>query len=197
MKIVCIAGGSGSGKSTVSYALVDSRPELFEVINFDDYQKLSSEPSLPMIDGMINWDHPDIILWDFLIKDIKRLKSGKTVTIDTWAHRSNTAYPTSASRISRTIYPKPIIIIEGNMALYSPELNLLYDRSYYLDLDASARYRRRNKDRIIGEENYIGQVLEPMHQKFVEPTKAYADEIIIVSSVTTIKLRDHLLHQLI
>src|SRR3546814_13096312 len=70
------SGGSGSGKSTVSYSIVDSNPEKFEVINLDDYQKVGETTGLPMVGDMINWDHPDIIRWDDLIRDVNKLKSG-------------------------------------------------------------------------------------------------------------------------
>ena len=71
MKIIGIAGGSGAGKSTVSYALEDENPNNIEVLNFDDYQKVGTDETRPMIDGKTNWDHPDIIRWDDLISDIQ------------------------------------------------------------------------------------------------------------------------------
>ena len=64
MNIIGIAGGSGSGKSTLSYRLVDTYPDKIELLNLDDYQKVGdSESDLPTLQGMINWDHPNIIRW--------------------------------------------------------------------------------------------------------------------------------------
>ena len=134
MQIISIGGGSGSGKSTVSYALVDSDPANFEVIHLDDYQRRKDEAGLPTLDDMINWDHPDIIRWDVLISDIKKLQAGNSITIKSWAHRSNPDYASHGQMITRTISPKPIMLIEGYLALYHPLLNKLSDKKFYLDL---------------------------------------------------------------
>ena len=184
MKIIGIAGGSGAGKSTVSYALVDVHPDIFEVINLDDYHKLGTEPNLPMLDGVINWDHPDIINWQGLLSDVRKLGTGQAVTIDVWAHRSNTNYAKTRTRIPRTIYPKPVLIIEGYLALYHPQLRKLFSQSYYLELDAKIRQTRRDKNQIINDPEYEQKVLLPMHHKYVEPTKRYANQIINVSKMS-------------
>jgi uridine kinase len=195
MKIIGIAGGSGAGKSTASYALVDSNPDKFEVINIDDYQKLKTDPELPMIHGGINWDHPDIILWDKLIKDVRKLMSGEKVAIKVWAHRSNPDYAVHKKMIPRTIHPKPVLIVEGYLALYNPELNELYDRAYYFDVNEGVRKKRRDKS--VGGDDYVAKVLVPMHKKYVEPTKANADEVIDVSDMTVDKIKDKILNDLV
>lgn len=180
MKIIGIAGGSGAGKSTISYKLVDSYPEIFEVLNLDDYQKLKTSSNLPMVEDMINWDHPDIILWDELLKDIETLKSGKSVEIQTWSHRSNPDYHKHGKMIPRKIYSKKKLIVEGYLSLWKEELRSQYLRRHYLDLHYSERMKRRNK---FIDPKYIKRVLIPMHKKYVEPTKKYADQIYDVSSL--------------
>lgn len=182
MKIIGIAGGSGAGKSTVSYVLQDAQPEQIEVLNLDDYQKLPGDPTLPTLDGMINWDHPDAIRWDDLLADIQTLQNGQPVTIQSWAHRSNPDYHQHRTMIPRMIEPKPILIIEGYLALYNSELRERYDTSFYLDIDDATRTTRRDKTTIITDVNYETKILQPMHQQFVEPTKQYTNHIIDVSN---------------
>jgi uridine kinase len=183
-KIVGIAGGSGSGKSTVCYKLIDDNPGIFEVINLDDYQKKKTDPNLPMIDGKINWDHPGIIDWDKLIADLNKLRSGQSITIDVWSHRSNPDYAKHGEMLPRTISPKPVILLEGYLALYNPELDKIYARKYYFELDDKTRNLRRGKNEVINDPEYEQKVLIPMHKQFVEPTKANADLVIDVSNLS-------------
>lgn len=190
MKVIGIAGGSGAGKSTVSYALIDGGPDTFEVINLDDYQKLKTDPNLPMVEGMINWDHPDIIRWVDLIADIKRLKNGESATIDIWSHRSNPDYAEHGRMIPRTIEPKPVLIVEGYLALHRLELLKLYDKSFYLDVGDAIRSARRDKNDIVTDEGYEAKVLIPMFKQFVEPSKKNADVIIDVSSMGVDEVAD-------
>lgn len=190
MKIVGIAGGSGAGKSTISYALIDKYPDLFEVVNLDDYQKLKTDKDLPMVGDMINWDHPNIIKWDSFIRDIKSLKSGNPVAIMSWAHRSNPNYAEHGKMIPRTIYPRDILLVEGYLALHNPQVRKLFDHAYYLDLDDKTRNQRRGKSVLTGEDTYETEVLIPMHKKYVEPSKTFADKIIDVSTMSIEEVRD-------
>lgn len=176
------------GKSTVSYKLVDNQPDKFEVLNLDDYQKLKSDDELPRLEGMVNWDHPDIIRWNNIRNDIQALKNGKSVQINVWAHRSNPDYALHHKMKPRTIHPKPVLIVEGYLALYS-EMDGVYDKSFYLDLNEVAREQRRlaahaDKDSIIGQGEYTEKVLKPMHKKYVEPTMKNADHVIDVSGLS-------------
>lgn len=180
MKIIGIAGGSGSGKSTISYQLVDNFPNIFEVLNLDDYQKLKTSSNLPTVSKMINWDHPDIILWNRLLGDLKTLQKGKSVTIQTWSHRSNPNYHKHGKMISRKILPKKVLIIEGYLSLWHKNLRKLYDRKYYLHLDHKERMKRRNK---FMDKTYERKVLLPMHKKYVKPTSNYADVIYNVGTL--------------
>lgn len=86
--------------------------------------------------------------------------------------------------LARTIYPKPILIVEGYFALYNDVLNRHYARKYYLDLEDSVRNIRRDKTDIIGDSHYEQLILNPMHKQFIEPTKAHADVILDVSKLS-------------
>ena len=180
MVIVGIAGGSGSGKSTIAYRLIDTYPKISEVLNIDDYQKVQNEKGLPRFKGKINWDHPDAIDWEKLLNDIKTIQAGSPVTILTWSHRSNPNYFIHKKMIPRTIFPRRILIIEGYLALWNKTLRSLYKRSYYLDLDYALIAKRRKK---FEDPDYDVKVLIPMHKKYVEPTKKYADLVIDASQI--------------
>lgn len=184
MKWIGIAGGSGAGKSTVSYELIDTYPDMFEVLNLDDYQKLKTDENLPMVDGMINWDHPEIIRWDDLTRDMHTLSRGEAITIDTWSHRTNPDYAVHHTMKSRTLTPKPIMILEGYLALHNPSVVKLLDKTYYLDLDDDTRSARRGKGTFTGKNVYETKVLIPMHRQFVAPTKTIADRIIDVRTIS-------------
>lgn len=181
MKIIGISGGSGAGKSTVSYRFVDEYPDTFEILNFDDYQKVGQSKDLPMVGDMVNWDHPDIISWDDLRRDLAKLLSGESVTIQSWSHRSNKDYFKHKNKISRTIHSPKVLIVEGYMCLWDEELRKMFERTYYLDIDQEASLTRRDK---FVDPIYEHMVLLPMHEQYVKPTKACADKVIDVSELT-------------
>lgn len=181
MERIGIAGGSGAGKSTLAYNLVDSAPDIFDVINFDDYQKLKTDADLPMVDSMINFDHPQVILWDKLIDDLALLEKGQILEIQTWDNRSNVDFQKHGIRITRQVFPKKVIIVEGYLSLWHPKLRALYDRKYFLDLNLDERLKRRQK---FLYPEYRDRVLIPMHNEHVEPTKNYADRVFDTASLT-------------
>lgn len=196
MQILGIAGGSGAGKSTVSHALIDKKPDTFNVINLDDYHKRRDDKNLPMLDGMINWDHPDIILWDDLIADVTKLRDGQTITIETKSSHFNPNYAIHRQRIERTVTPPKILIVEGYLALYNPDLLKLFDKTFYLDIDHEARMARRDKNRLIARDDYTEKILIPMHEKYVEPTKSKAELVIDVTNMSVKDIRDTILASL-
>lgn len=184
MKIIGIAGGSGAGKSTVSYHLVDTYPEIFQVLNFDDYQIQDVNEESPRYAAMVNWDHPDIIRWDDLIEDITKISNGKTIEIMSWSHRSNPDYKHHGKMKRHEIQPRPILIVEGYLSLYDSRLRKLYDTSFYFDLDEETRTKRRDKDTIVGNKDYLEKVLKPMYKKYVAPTRKYADCVIDTANLS-------------
>ena len=179
MKVIGIGGGSGSGKTTISQELVARYPEKFEVLSLDDYQKSVTDPSMILVDNMINWDHPSVILWQKLRHDIANLKNGRKVHTTAWTHRS-----VAGIKEPRVLVPREVIIVEGYLALHA-EMTGMFDNTVYFDLDEDTRYERRRQARGSDntesvEDTYHGKILKPMHDLYVEPTKANADAIIDV-----------------
>jgi len=179
MIVIGIGGGSGSGKTTVCQALAASYPDQFEVLGLDNYQKAMNDPTIPRVDGMINWDHPSVVLWEDLRRDVLALKRGSKVRTMTWTHRS-----VAGVKEPRTLLPKPVVIVEGYLALYTEAANI-YDKKIYLQLDEDIRNVRRRQARGDDDVESIGEVyrakiLKPMHDLYVEPTKHTADIIIDV-----------------
>lgn len=186
MEVIGIGGGSGVGKSTVCDVLVSNHPRDFEVIHLDDYQ-LEPGPGLPKVDSMTNWEHPDIVRWDSLRQTIRTLQSAQDVEIDVRARRINPDSTTRTSSI-RVIRPRPVLLVEGHLALYAGIADV-YDRAFYLDLDVETRAQRRRharggKDTLSGDDRYVDMVLRPMHSTYIEPTKVNADLIIDVGTRT-------------
>jgi uridine kinase len=189
MKVIGIAGGSGSSKSTVAYGLADLYSDTYEVISLDNYQKIKKEPGFPELHGMPNWDHPDVVEWSRLRDDIIKLRDGQKVTTKVWNHRSNPDFYRHKQMKELVLMPKPVVVVEGHLALNETLMDL-YDKTIFLDLDEKTRNQRRAAGRtgkgFIGTtEDYITKVLAPMHQQYVEPAKATADIVIDMGGVTT------------
>jgi len=177
MKLIGITGGSGVGKSTLCYSLMDANPQMISVLHLDDYQKLKTEKNLPMHKGKVNWDHPNIIDWDKLHRDIQQLQSGHSITLKSWSHRDNPDYHNHRNMMDILIDARPIILLEGYLSLYKNIFDIL-DYTIFLDLDYETRIKRRKK---FMNPVYEQEVLIPMHQQFVEPTKTNADIVLDVS----------------
>lgn len=194
MKIIGIAGGSGTGKTTLARQLVDKYPDKIDMVSLDKYKKVSENTAnLPRVNGLIDWDHPDTNDWEKLLDDIKTLRSGTLVTIDIWTLGDDPQDPKYKIVKSRTIYPKDILIIEGYLALWHKDLRDLYARSYFLQSDQEARLQRR--DRIV-DSIYDREIHVPMHNEYVEPTKKYAGVILDVSKLNSAEVLDKLIQDL-
>jgi len=171
MKIIAIAGGSGSGKTSISNEIVRLFPDKYEILSFDSFQKDKSDKGIERVDDYINWDHPNVILWSDLYKEISKNKRTKK---------------------------EKILIVDGYLSLYSNKINELYDLKIFLVLDEKTRNIRRikargGKETRDGRVGYISKVLNPMHDKYVEPTKNYADETILISNSSVSFLAQHVI----
>jgi len=167
--LILISGGSGSGKTTLAYKL--KTPDT-EIINFDDYQK--EEKDVPMLEGMRNWDHPDAIDFDSLYNDIRQLLDGKEVKVMTKSLVLNPDYEKNG-RIPIVLKPKKIIILEGYLSMHDKRIRELADVKIFLNIPIKISLARRDKVTYYNEDEYNKKVLIPMHKKYVEPQKKFAD----------------------
>jgi len=179
--LIGIAGGTGAGKSTLAFALVNKYPNKLTIFHVDDYQK--EERDVPILKGMPNWDHPDAIDFKRLLTDLQRLKAGKVIIVQTKNEQFNPNYE-DVGRLPMKIEPKPIILVEGYLALSNPSLRSLLDYKIFLHLDSDVRLSRRSKFIDPKHELYDEKILIPMHKQYVEPTKKYANTIIDVAKYT-------------
>ncbi len=180
MLIIGIAGGTGSGKTTVVRKIIESLPP-GEVVLLpqDSYYKDSSH--VPVEERQnINFDHPDAFEWNLLSKHVSMLKEGKDIEQPTYSYLTCTRQPETIH-----IVPRDVVIIEGILALCDKKLRNLMDLKIFVDADSDERLIRVIQRDIVERgrtaeavmERYT-RVLKPMHQQFIEPTKRYADLII-------------------
>ena len=180
MFIIGIAGGTGSGKTTVVKKLIERLPKgEVVVIPQDSYYKDSSH--VPVEERQnINFDHPDAFDWALLTQQIHDLRQGKAIEQPTYSFLIS-------NRLEETVHVEPceVIVIEGIMALWNPRLRNLMDLKIFVDADPDERLirvmRRDTEERGRTPQMVIDrylQVLKPMHQEFIEPTKRFADLII-------------------
>lgn len=180
MTIIGIAGGTGSGKTTVVKKIAEALPPHYvAVVPLDSYYNDTSRMTEEERQS-INFDHPDAFDWRLLIEHIKALRGGHAVEQPTYSYLI-------CNRLKETIHvePKPVIIIEGIMALYNKKLRDMMDLKIFVDTDDDERLirnilrdcveRGRTVDMVLSR--YL-DVLKPMHEQFIEPTKKYADLII-------------------
>lgn len=180
MIIIGIAGGTGSGKTTVVRKIVNSlAPGEVVLLPQDSYYKDSSHVPAELRQ-QINFDHPDAFDWPLLLQHIQMLKEGNSIEQPVYHYQTS-------SRLAETIHvePRPVIIIEGILALCDPDLRNMMDLKIFVDADPDERLIRviqrdvveRGRTTEAVMERYT-RVLKPMHQQFIEPTKRYADLII-------------------
>ena len=177
--ILGIAGGTGSGKTTITRKLVQSFGGDVSVIHHDNYYKAHHD--MPYEErAKLNYDHPDSFDTELLVEALKELKKGHTVTCPVYDY-------TIHDRTDRTVTIRPtrVIIVEGILIFESRELCEQMDIKIFVDTDADVRILRRIvrdvRDRGRSLESVINQYLntvKPMHEQFVEPSKRRADIII-------------------
>ena len=179
MMMIGIAGGTGSGKTTITNCLVDRFGGDVSVVHHDNYYKAHHNMSYEER-ALLNYDHPDAFDTDLLISDIQALKRGETIQCPVYDFSVH-----DRSDRTETIYPTPVIIVEGILLYAIPELCRELDIKIYVDTDADVRILRRIQrdvqERGRSLDSVISQYLttvKPMHEQFVEPGKKRADVII-------------------
>jgi uridine kinase len=178
--VIGVAGGTASGKTTVVQAILDRvGRERIAHIQHDSYYKDLSH--LPLEERrQFNFDHPNALDTELLVQHVRELRRGHSVEVPTYDFSTYCRLPQT-----RTVHPKPVVILDGILILSEAALRELIDVKIYVDTDADLRLIRRMQrdvaERGRNVESVIQQYLStvrPMHLEFVEPSKRYADVII-------------------
>ncbi len=177
--VIGIAGGTGSGKTTITRRLIERFGGDVSVIHHDNYYK--AHHSMPYEErALLNYDHPDAFDTDMLIEHLKLLKEGKSVQCPVYDYSIH-----DRTEETITIRPTRVIIVEGILIYENRELCDQMDIKIFVDADADVRILRRIvrdvRDRGRSLESVINQYLstvKPMHEAFVEPSKRRADVIV-------------------
>jgi uridine kinase len=178
--VIGIAGGSGSGKTTVAQTILQRvGPDRISFLQHDAYYKdLSGLPPAQRIE--VNFDHPDSLDNDLLIGHILQLKKGEPAEVPVYDFSNH-------SRTNRTftVKPRSVILVEGILIFAETELRKLFDVKIFVDTDSDLRFIRRLQRDIAERGRTTEMVIKqymttvrPMHLDFVEPSKRYADVII-------------------
>lgn len=188
MLIIGIAGGTGSGKTTVVNQIIEElKNEEVDVISQDSYYNDTSHLSFEER-KKINFDHPKSIDFDLLATHLQELRSGKTIQQPVYSFKEH-------NRTGETIdiEPRKVVIVEGILILTHPEIRDLFDIKIYVHADSDERLIRRLKRDIAERGRDLEEVLwryqttlKPMHQQFIEPTKEFADIIIPTNRYNTV-----------
>ena len=177
--VIGIAGGTGSGKTTITRKLIQAFGEEVSVVHHDNYYKAHHD--MPFEErSKLNYDHPNAFDTDLMLRHIRELKQGRSIRCPVYDY-------TIHDRTDQTVLIRPtrVIIVEGILIYESLELCKEMDIKIYVDTDADVRILRRIvrdvRDRGRSLENVIDQYIstvKPMHEQFVEPSKRRADVII-------------------
>ncbi len=188
--VIGIAGGTGSGKTTVANVIIDRvGANHIALLPHDAYYKNLTNLE-PAQRANINFDHPDSLDTNLLVEHIKCLKNHQSIELPVYDFKTHT-------RTTQTIHiePQPVILVEGILILAEKGLRDLFDVKIFVDTDADIRFIRR-LERDIAERgrtstSVISQYLatvRPMHLEFVEPSKRYADVIIPEGGLNTVAM---------
>ena len=178
--VIGIAGGSGSGKTTIAGAVVDEAgSDLVALINHDAYYRHNTHLTFEER-AAINWDHPDAFETEMLVGHLRRLRSGEGVDVPVYDFSAHLR-STDTVRVE----PGAVVIVEGILVLVEPALRDQMDLKIYIDTEGDLRVLRRLQRDIVERgrtmESVMAQYLatvRPMHHQFVEPSKRYADLIV-------------------
>lgn len=198
--IIGIAGGSGSGKTTLTDKICEQFKGKVSVVYHDSYYRAHPELTYEQR-TLLNYDHPDSFETDLMIKHLKQLKQGTPVDCPVYDY-------TVHNRSGRTVViePAPVIVVEGILVFAERKLRELMDIKIFVDTDADERILRRilrdTRERGRSVESVVNQyrkTVKPMHEQFVEPSKKFADIIIldggynlVALDMIMMKIKDHL-----
>ena len=174
-----VAGGSSSGKTTVSERLSELAPEKqVSVLKLDSYYVDTPDEPLDVVRAM-NWDHPDAFDWQLLNDHLAALAAGASVPVPIYDYADH-----RRSGDCRMVHPARIVVVEGILVLYEPQLRERFDLKLYIDTDADLRLIRRMQRDVVERARTPDSIIEqylttvrPAHEQFIEPSKRYADVI--------------------
>jgi uridine kinase len=198
MLIIGIAGGTGSGKTTVVEQIIAELPkDEVCIISQDSYY---TDTSHLIYDERvkINFDHPNSIDFDLMLSHLRELRNGKSFEQPIYSFIDH-------NRTNETIttFPKKVVIVEGILILSHPEIREMFDINVYVHADSDERLIRRLKRDILDRGRDLNEVLDryqntlkPMHKQFIEPTKEFADIIIPTNKLNkvAVKLIQNIIH---
>jgi uridine kinase len=178
--VIGVAGGSGSGKTTVVHRIVESLgPDQVTVIDHDRYYRDRSDLRFEER-AALNYDHPDALDTDLLVRHLHELKAGRSVEVPSYDFSRYTRLATTD-----VATPRRAIIVEGILVFVDAALRSLMDVKVFVDTDADTRFIRRLQRDVAARGRTMDSVIDqyqttvkPMHLEFVEPSKRYADIIL-------------------
>lgn len=188
--MIGIAGGTGSGKTTVAEVILDrTGADNIALLPHDAYYKdLSDLPKSQR--EMVNFDHPDSLESSLMVKHIHALQRGEAVEIPVYDFENH-----SRTEKRNRIDPQPVILVEGILIFAEPDLRELFDVKIFVDTPADIRFIRRLQRDLVERGRNLDSVIRqyettvrPMHMKFVEPSKRYADVIIPEGGLNTVAM---------
>jgi uridine kinase len=198
VKIIGIAGGSGSGKTYFAHELQKRLgPGLCSLILQDNYY-IDQSVKFDHDGGAVNFDHPSSIDFSLMVNHLQDLRRMRSIKVPLYDFKTHTR-----SQQTQSVHPTPFILVDGILVLCQPELRTLMDESVFIDTTESLRLQRRLR-RDIEERGrtregvhtqFFGQV-KPMHDQFVEPTKAFASFVLTEDDHFQTKLEQIIVHLL-
>ena len=188
--LIGIAGGTGSGKTTVANAIVARvGEERIAILSHDSYYRDFVDLPKDVLERR-NFDHPDSLESELLVRHLKALRQGMVVETPIYDFRHH-----RRAAETRRVEPRKVILVDGILIYAEPELRKLFDVKIYVDTDADIRLIRRLKRDIAERGRTVESVVEqyestvrPMHLEFVEPSKRYADLIVPEGGENTVAL---------
>ena len=178
--LIGIAGGTGSGKTTLTRHLKEHFGQEVTVISHDNYYKRQDGKTYEER-AKVNYDHPSAFDTDLLIEHLRQLKAGHSIQCPVYSYSDH-------NRTDRTveIFPTKVIIVEGILIFQNPTLRDMFDIKIFVETDADVRILRRAlrdvEERGRTLQSVVTQYLttvKPMHEQYVEPTRKYADIVVL------------------